>query len=60
VVGNSQGVTPGEEDAFVDADGQRWIAYNPAGFWADPVHRPMGLVGLDFDINGVPYVFTPA
>jgi hypothetical protein len=59
VVGNAQGVTPGEQTAFVGADGQRWISYNPAGFWADPVHRPAALVGLDFDINGVPYVFTP-
>ena len=41
--------------------GAHWSqGYNPAGFWADPVHRPMGLVGLGFDINGVPYVFTPA
>jgi hypothetical protein len=60
VVGNAQGVTPGEQDAFVGADGQRWLAYNPGGPWGAPLQRPMALVSLNFDTNGVPYVFTPA
>ncbi len=56
---NAQGGAPGEENAFVDADGQAWIAYNPGAFFAPPTDRPLALVKLDFDDQGAPYVVTP-
>jgi hypothetical protein len=56
---NAQGAAPGEEYAFEAKGGQAWIAYNPGGYFAAPVLRPLALVKLDFDDLGTPYVVTP-
>ena len=58
VGGNRAGIAPGEQDAFVDQHGQRWLAYNPDG--PDVPDRPLALVELNFDTRGVPYVSTPS
>ena len=54
---NRQGDAPGEQDAFVDQNGQWWLAYNPSGPAAPS--RPLALVKLNFDARGIPYVSTP-
>ncbi|MGH9078974.1 MAG: family 43 glycosylhydrolase [Acidimicrobiales bacterium] len=56
---NAQGAAPGEEYAFDAVDGQAWIAYNPGGYFAAPVDRPLALVKLDFDDQGEPYAVAP-
>ncbi len=57
VGGNQQGSAPGEQEAFVDKNGQWWLAYNPAGPLSPS--RPLALVELNFDARGIPYVSTP-
>lgn len=59
VTRNAQGAAPGEENVFVDPNGQAWIAYNTGGYFTEPSNRPLALVKLDFDDQGAPYVVTP-
>jgi hypothetical protein len=56
---NTQGAAPGEENVFVAADGQLWIAYNPNGFFIASSDRPLALVRLEFDRLGEPFVASP-
>ena len=59
VTTNSQGVGPGEQDAFTEPDGAMWILYNPSGPFVDPALRPLAVVRLGFTTAGLPYIGNP-
>ena len=59
VASNEQGQGPGEQGAFVDRDGQSWLAYGPWGPFFTDHPRPLALVKVGFAADGRPFVATP-